>query len=103
MPNAISGRSADLYLLAKSRWEIENQGFNDGKNRHGMQHITHHHPNSLLIGWLLAAFALLIERLFRLRYLHRGTHSPMRPIEFLRRLCEHLYLPSMLTAAPDTG
>jgi len=36
-----------LYHRAKSRWEIENQGFNDAKNRHGLGHICHHHPNSL--------------------------------------------------------
>jgi len=35
-----------LYGFAKSRWEIENEGFNDGKTRHGMEHLTHHHANS---------------------------------------------------------
>lgn len=68
--------SRRLYRFAKSRWEIENEGFNDGKTRHGLAHISHHHPNSLLIGWLLTIFALTIERLYRLRYLHRGTHRP---------------------------
>jgi hypothetical protein len=28
--------------MAKSRWEIENQGFNDAKNRYGFEHICHH-------------------------------------------------------------
>jgi len=54
--------------------EIENQGFNDAKSRHGLEHICHHHANSLVIGWLLAMLALTIERLYRLRYLHRGKH-----------------------------
>ena len=75
-----------LYRFAKSRWEIENEGFNDGKTRHGLEHISHHHPNSLLIGWLLTIFALTIERLYRLRYLHRGTHGPATAIEFVRAL-----------------
>lgn len=75
-----------LYRFAKSRWEIENAGFNDGKTRHGMEHISHHHANSLLISWLLTIFALTIERLYRLRYLHRGTHQPATPIEFVRAL-----------------
>lgn len=66
--------SRSLYYLAKSRWEIENQGFNDAKNRYGFEHLCHHHPNSLLIVALLTALALTIERLYRLRYLHRGTH-----------------------------
>jgi len=75
-----------LYTLAKSRWEIENQGFNEGKTRHGMEHISHHHANSLVIGWLVAIFALTIERLYRLRYLHRGPHRPLTAIELVRRL-----------------
>lgn len=78
--------SRRLYRFAKSRWEIENEGFNDGKTRHGLEHISHHHPNSLLIGWLLTIFALTIERLYRLRYLHRGTHRPATAIEFVRAL-----------------
>jgi hypothetical protein len=67
--------SLSFYLIAKSRWEIENQGFNDGKNRYGMEHICHHEPNSILIVWLLILLALVIERLYRLRYLHRGEHG----------------------------
>jgi hypothetical protein len=83
-PQRISSRL--LYGFAKSRWEIENEGFNDGKTRHGMAHITHHHANSLLVGWLLTIFALTIERLYRLRYLHRGGHRPATAIEFVRVL-----------------
>ncbi|MGH9779252.1 MAG: hypothetical protein ACRD5I_12655 [Candidatus Acidiferrales bacterium] len=84
-PPAQAG-SRTLYRLAKSRWEIENQGFNDGKTRHGMEHISHHDANSLLIGWLLTIFALTIERLYRLRYLHRGAHRALTAIEFVRLL-----------------
>jgi hypothetical protein len=65
-----------LFHRAKSRWEIENQGFNDAKNRHDLEHICHHQTNSLLITWLLTSLALTIERLYRLRYLRRGTHPP---------------------------
>ena len=65
--------SLSFYRMAKSRWEIENQGFNDGKNRYGMEHICHHEPNSILIVWLLIVLAMVIERLYRLRYLHYFT------------------------------
>jgi DDE family transposase len=75
-----------LYHRAKSRWEIENQGFNDAKNRHGLGHICHHHPNSLLVTWLLTSLALTIERLYRLRYLHRGTHPVRAAAEFVHAL-----------------
>ncbi len=87
-----------LYRLAKSRWEIENQGFNDAKNRHGLEHVCHHHPHSLLITWLLVIFALTLERLWRVRYLHRGQHPVRPPIELVRLLRLALASP----AAPDT-
>jgi hypothetical protein len=91
--------SPTLYRLAKSRWEVENQGFNEGKTSHGLEHICHHHANSLLIGWLLASFALTIERLYRLRYLRRGTHRPRSAIEFVRLLRLSLCPPR----PPDTS
>ncbi len=91
--------SQQLYEMAKSRWEIENQGFNDGKTRHGMAHVCRHVANGVLIGWLVAIFALTIERLYRLRYLHRGRHRSRTAIEFVRLLRLSLAPPR----APDTS
>jgi len=75
--------SKSLFRLCLGRWGIENYAFNDGKNRYGLEHITHHHANSLLVQWLLICLALTCERLFRLRYLRRGTHPPMSPADLL--------------------
>jgi hypothetical protein len=88
-----------LYRFAKNRWEIENQVFNDAKNRYGLEHIPHHHANSLLLHWLLIFLTLCIERLYRLRYLHRGNHAPLTSIELLRRL----YLSLARPAVNDTS
>lgn len=77
--------SLALYHMAKSRWEIENQGFNDAKNRYGLEHLCHHEKNSVLLNYLITLLALTIERLYRIRYLHRGTHAP-RSAEQLCRL-----------------
>jgi len=74
-----------LYRLAKGRWTIENQGFNDSKTRYGLDHVPHHHPKSLLIHWLLVALTLTLERLFRVRYLRRGAHPPLAAMDLLRR------------------
>jgi len=84
-PTYLVGSRA-LYRMAKSRWAIENQGFNDAKTRYGLEHLCHHEPNSLLITWLLTALALTIERLYRLRYLHRGPHPVRAAIDLLRAL-----------------
>jgi hypothetical protein len=79
-----------FFKFAKSRWEIENQGFNDGKNLYGMEHIQHHHPNSMLVNWLFLLLALVIERLCRNRYLHRGTHPVLTALQLKDTLCLHL-------------
>jgi len=85
--------SRSLFAMAKSRWEIENQGFNEAKSRHGLEHICHHHANSLLITWLLACLALTIERLYRLRYLHRGRHPWRSSAELVLALWVNLFRP----------
>ena len=64
---------------------------NDGKTRH-TEHIGHHDANNLLIGCLLTAFALTIERLYRLRYLHRGRYRPLPASEFVLLLLLSLSL-----------
>jgi len=93
----ISRRS--LYAMAKSRWQIENQGFNDAKNRYGLEHICDHHPRSLLIVWLLTCLALTLERLYRLRYLHRGTRAAHTAIELLRLLLLTLSAPAFANSS----
>lgn len=91
--------SRALYRMAKSRWEVENEGFNEAKTRHGMEHICHHDANSLLVGWLILLLAIAIERLYRLRYLHRGTHPVCTGITLVRHLRFTLGRP----LTPDTS
>src|SRR5437763_1351698 len=93
-PQSTSGHASPITW-----WEIENRGFNDGKNRYGMEHICHHEPNSILIVWLLIALALVIERLYRLRYLHRGNHAIRSAME----LSDYLWLNLVSGCPPDTG
>jgi len=81
-PRHLVGSRA-IFRMVKSRWEIENQGFNDAKNRYGFEHICHHERHSLLLVWLLTCLALTIERLYRMRYLHRGTHPVRAAIDLL--------------------
>lgn len=92
-PEAIG--SEPLFKLAKSRWEIENQGFNDGKNRYGMEHISHHDANALLVGWLLLLLSLVIERLYRLCHLHRGSHPRLSAADLVALLWRALGRPAV--------
>ena len=79
--------SLSFYRMAKSRWEIENRGFNDGKNRYGMEHICHHEPNSILIVWLLILLAGHRTPL-SMRYLHRGDYGIRSAMELLTCLVD---------------
>ena len=72
---------------------------NDGKNRYGMEHICPHEPHSILIAWLLIALAMVIERLYRLRYLHRGNDGIRSAIDLLT----FLWLTLGSRRPPDTG
>ena len=76
--------------MAKTRWEIENQGCKDAQNRYGLEHLCHHHPNRMLVVWLITLLAMVIERRYRLRHLHRGTPPLRTAIELLRLLRQGL-------------
>lgn len=84
--------SQALFHMAKSRWSVENEGFNVAKTLHGMEHLCHHHATSIVANWLLLLLALTIERLYRLRHLHRGAHGVRTAIQFLRALRVNLGL-----------
>lgn len=75
-----------LYRMAKSRWEIENQIFNVAKTYHGLEHVCHHQGTSLVASWLITLLAIAIETLYRLRFLHRGSHPVLAAIDLCRRL-----------------
>jgi hypothetical protein len=96
--HSISSRS--LFRLAKSRWEIENQGFNEAKTRHGLEHICHHDANALLVGWLLLLLGLVIERLYRLCFLHRGKHPRISAADLLVLLVHALARPPSRAGPP---
>jgi len=91
--------SLSVYHMAKSRGEIENQGFNDAKNRYGFEHTCHHHANSVLIVWLITLLAIIMERLYRMRFLHRGTHVPCSADQ----LCRVFWLSLSRPRSPNTG
>jgi hypothetical protein len=89
--------SHGLFRMAKSRWAVENEGFNVAKTLHGMEHLCHHHANSIVVNWLLLLLALTIERLYRVRHVHRGGRGVRTAIQFVRALRINLGLSPALT------
>jgi hypothetical protein len=90
--------SLSLYRCRQKPAGKSKPRFNDGKNRYGMEHICHHKLNSALIVWLLILLALVIERLYRIRYLHRGEHGIRSPAD----LCTFLWLTLGFRSPPDS-
>jgi hypothetical protein len=82
--------SRSLARAAKARWEIENEGFNVAKNQYHFAVIRHHQGNSMLVQWLMTFLAIDIERLYRIRFLHRGTHPIMESIALWNALWSSL-------------
>lgn len=82
-----------FYARAKSRGPIENQGFHDAQNRYGLEPICPHPAQSRLVVWLLTCLARTRERLYRLRYLRRGTHAARTALDLLRLLLLSLSAP----------
>ncbi len=58
--------------------------------------VLHHEPNSMVVSWLLILLALVIERLYRLRYLHRGGHGIRSAMELKSFLWINLLAPGRL-------
>jgi hypothetical protein len=82
LTNIVKNRmgSRSLARAAKARWEIENEGFNVAKNQYHFAIIRHHQGNSMLVQWLMTFLAIDIERLYRIRFLHRGMHPIIESI-----------------------
>ena len=89
----LASRARVTYALKSGKSEEKNQGFNDAKNRYGLEHIRHHHERNLLLVWLLTCLGLTLERLYRLRYLHRGSHPVRTAVDLFRLLQLGLSLP----------
>jgi hypothetical protein len=87
------GLETEPVSLPRQSLTRQNEGFNDAKNRYGLEHIRHHQERSLLAMWLLICLSLTLERLYRLRYLHRGSHPVRTAIDLFRLLLLGLSLP----------
>lgn len=74
----------EIFFCAKSRWQIENEGFNDAKSRYGFEHTCRHTKQGVIAGWLISLLAITIERLFRVRFLRRGGRPVLSAIDLLR-------------------
>jgi hypothetical protein len=65
----IQGGTNTVIALGHSRWDIENQGFNELATRWHADHVYKHHPTAMLVFCLLAMICLTVFVAFYTRNL----------------------------------
>ena len=77
--------------LGHSRWDIENQGFNESVNQWHSDHVYRHDPTAILAFWLLAMLVINVFRAFYLRNLKPQRRCDGSMLHIARRLAAELY------------
>jgi hypothetical protein len=87
-----------VVRLGHSRWDIENQGFNELVNQWHSDHVYRHDPTALLVFWLLAQICLTVFCAFFRRNLKPAAQAALSMLHVARLIQAELYL--SLTRAP---
>jgi len=77
--------------LGHSRWDIENQGFNEAANQWHSDHVYRHHPIAILAFWLLTMLVINVFRAFYLRNLKPQRRQDSSMLHIARCLAAELY------------
>jgi len=72
--------------VGRSRWRIENQGFNTAVNEWHLDHVYRHEPTAMLVLMLLTFLAI---NLFRAFY-HRNLKPALRRRYTIRAFCDQI-------------
>jgi hypothetical protein len=80
-----------VVSLGHSRWDIENQGFNESANQWHSDHVYRHDPTAILAFWLLTMLVMNVFRAFYLRNLKPQCRCDSSMLHIVRRLAAELY------------
>jgi hypothetical protein len=88
--------------LGHSRWDIENQGFNEMARRWHADHVYKHDPTAILAFWLMAMVALNVFLAFYRRNLKPAARRAASMLHISRQVAAELYagLSPAVPAAP---
>lgn len=95
---ATQASTGAVVQLGHSRWDIENQGFNELVNQWHADHVYRHEPTAILVFWLLAQVCLNVFAAFFHRNLKPAARAAMSMLHVARLIQSQLYLP--LARAP---
>ena len=77
--------------LGHSRWDIENQGFNEAVNQWHSDHVYKHDPIAILAFWLLTMLVLNVFRAFYVRNLKPQRRRQSSMLHIARCVAAELY------------
>ena len=85
------GGTKTVIALGHSRWDIENQGFNEMATRWHADHVYKHHPTAMLVFWLLAMICLTVFAVFYTRNLKPPARRDASMLHISRLISAELY------------
>jgi hypothetical protein len=77
--------------IGHSRWQIENQGFNELSTRWHGDHVYKHDANAMLVFWLLTMLACDLFAAFYHRNLKPAVQSAYDSLQIVRMMLVELY------------
>jgi hypothetical protein len=83
--------SKAVIKLGHDRWAIENQGFNETVNRWHSDHLYKHHPQAILVFWLMCMIAYNVFQWFINRNLKPAYRAKVTMQHVARILASCLY------------
>lgn len=90
-----------IFEYGHDRWKIENEGFNELVTSWHSRHMFHHHPNSILVLWLMLFMAHAIFHCFHARNLKRAVRHGHTVIFFANLLAAAMRTENWWPPAPD--
>ena len=90
LPPPLAGTTAVVHL-GHSRWDIENQGFNELVNRWHGDHVYRHQPVAIQVMWLLTMLAANLFAAFYRRDLKPALRSACDTLHIARQIMAELY------------
>jgi hypothetical protein len=93
--------SRETVEVGRSRWDIENRGFNEGVNAYGLNHVYRHEPNAMIVVFLLAMLAMNLFSFFYRRNLKPEVRERHSMLAVSRMVKGDLFLGLVPQAAPS--
>ena len=90
----------DVVDIGRSRWDIENRGFNEGANHYKIKHVYRHELNAMVVIFLLAMLAMNLFEVFYRRNLKPELREQYSKLDVSRMVKASLYVGLVLDLAP---